>query len=202
MKPIDPKNTDSRRLYNLMTSVITPRPIAWVSTLSRDGVLNLAPFSFFNGITSRPPLLSISVGRRRGARKDTANNASATGELVVNVVTEPLLERMVKTSGDYPPEVSEFDEAGVTPLASVIVEPPRVAEAPVQLECRTREIFEISPGIADLVIAEIVMVHLAEDLPIDDELIIDPRGLRTVARLGGRHYALQGELREIDRPKV
>ena len=202
MRQIDPNDHASRNIYYLMTSIVVPRPIAWVSTMSRDGVLNLAPFSYFNAITSKPPLLSISVGRRRGARKDTANNASATRELVVNVVTEPNLDKMVQTSGDYGPEVDEFAKAGLTPLDSALVKPPRVAEAPVQMECKTREIFELSPGIADLVIAEVVMFHIAEDLPLDDDLRLPAADLRPVARLGGSEYAFLGEILERDRPKV
>lgn len=199
---IDPKEYDSRRIYHLMTSVVTPRPIAWVSTVSRDGIVNLAPFSYFNAVTSLPPLLSISVGRRRGQRKDTAHNASSTRELVVNVVTEPNLEAMVHTSGDFAPDVDELALAGLTAVPSVLVKPPRVKEAPVAMECKTREIFEISPGIVDLVIAEVVMFHVADELPIDDDLKISGAALRTVGRLGGDEYALQGELIKRGRPPV
>lgn len=199
---IDPKDHDTRSIYRLMTSVVVPRPIAWVSTRCRDGVLNLAPFSYFNAITSRPPLLSISVGRRGGERKDTCRNASLTGELVVNVVTRPNLEAMVQTSGDYGPEVSEFEQAGLTAEPSVMVAPPRVAEAPVQMECRTREIFEVSPGIADLVIAEVLLFHVADDLPIGDDLVVPPAALDPVGRLGGSDYTFLGELATIPRPKV
>jgi flavin reductase (DIM6/NTAB) family NADH-FMN oxidoreductase RutF len=197
---IDPGTADSARLYQLMTSVIVPRPIAWVSTVSRDGVLNLAPFSYFNGVTSRPPLVSIAVGRRRGERKDTARNASTTRELCINVVTESQLEKMVKTSGEYPPEVDEFAIAGVTPVPSVKIKPPRVAEAPIQLECKTREIFEVSPGIVDLVIAEVVLFHIADDLPIDDEMFIPSESFQPVARLGGNRYTTLGSIREVKRP--
>lgn len=199
---IDPKDYDARRIYHLMTSVVVPRPIAWVSTVSRSGVLNLAPFSYFNAVTSTPPLISISVGRRRGQRKDTAVNASSTRELVVNVVTEPNLVSMNETSGDYPPDVNEFEVAGLTPIDSVLVKPPRVAEAPVQLECRTREIFELSPGIVDLVIAEVVMFHVSDDLPIDGDLRIPGAALRPIARLGGGEYATLGEIKTLPRPEV
>ncbi len=199
---IDPKDHDPRRLYYLLTSVVTPRPIAWVSTLSIDGVPNLAPFSYFSAVTSNPPLLSISVGRRRGKRKDTAENASATRELVVNIVTEPNLQAMVQTSADYAPDVDEMKAVGLTPVKSVIVKPARVKEAPVQLECRTREILELSPGVADLVIAEVVMFHVSDDLPIDENLRISGEALRTVGRLGGEEYSLMGELKKIGRPKI
>ena len=199
---IDPKEHDSRHLYQLLLSCVTPRPIAWISTVSRDGVRNLAPFSFYNAITSYPPLLSVAISRRNGKRKDTAHNASSTREFVVNVVTESCLDAMVLTSGDYPPEVDEIALAGLTAVPSTLVKPPRVAEAPVAMECRTREIFEISPGIVDLLIGEVVMFHLADELPIDAELRIPPEALRPLARLCGDGYAALGALSSRPRPKV
>lgn len=199
--PIDPSEHDSARLYQLMTSVIVPRPIAWVSTLSRDGVPNLAPFSFFSGLTSRPPLVTIAAGRRRGARKDTTNNASATGELVVHLVTEPQLQAMVTTSGEYPPEVDEIALAGLTPLSSVKVKPPRIAESPVHLECKTREILELVPGIVDLIVAEIVLVHVADGIPVGPDLSIPTEALKPLGRLGGPRYTTLGPILELDRPR-
>ncbi|MBW2458507.1 MAG: flavin reductase family protein [Deltaproteobacteria bacterium] len=199
---IDPQDHSPRLIYQLMTSVIVPRPIAWVSTQSRDGVLNLAPFSFFNGITSKPPLLSIAVSRRRGRRKDTTENASTTGQFVVNVVTDPQLETMVETSADHPPEVDELTAAGLTPVASIKVKPPRVAEAPVQLECVTHQIIEISPGIVDLIIGEVVLFHVADDLTVDDELRVAAAQLRPIGRLGADEYTTLGDIQRVDRPKV
>ncbi len=199
---IDPKDHDPARIYQLMTSVIAPRPIAWVSTVSRDGVVNLAPFSYFNGVTSKPPLVSIAVGRRRGgARKDTAHNASTTRELVINVVTEAELDTMVATSAEHPPEVDELALAKLTPVPSVTVKPPRVAEAPIQLECRTHAIYEVSPGIVDLLIAEILLVHVADGLTVRDDLYIDAQSYRPVARLGGDDYTTLGTVRQVKRPR-
>lgn len=198
---IDPKDYSSAQIYHLMTSVIVPRPIAWVSTVSKDGVPNLAPFSYFSGITSTPPLVSIAAGRRHGARKDTTNNASSTGELVINIVTEAQLENMVRTSGEYPPELDEIELVGVTPLPSIKVKAPRIAEAPIQLECRTRQILEISPGIVDLIIAEIVLVHVADGIPVSDNLFIPTESFQPVARLGGQRYATLGSIRDIERPR-
>ena len=198
---IDPKEHDAARLYHLMTSVIVPRPIAWVSTVSRDGVPNLAPFSFFSGLTSTPPLVTIAAGRRRGMRKDTTNNASSMRELVINLVTESQLDAMVLTSGEYPPETDEIALAGLTPLASVKVRPPRIAEAPVQLECKTREILELSAGIVDLIVAEIIYVHVADGVPVGADLSIPTEALRPVGRLGGSHYTTLGAVREVERPR-
>ncbi len=198
---IDPKDYDGRRIYFLMTSCLAPRPIAWVSSISRDGVRNLAPFSYFTPITSKPPLLCISVARRRGKRKDTANNASSTGELVVNVVTEPVIDKMVQTGADYPPEVDEIAEVGLTPVDSVIVKPPRIAEAPIQLECRVQQIIEISPGSVDLIVAEVLLFHIADDLPIDEDLQIPTEAIGPVGRLGGSDYSLMSDVRSIQRAK-
>ena len=199
---IDPSDYDSRRIYYLLMSCVTPRPIAWVSTVSRDGIRNLAPFSFYNAVTSKPPLLSVAVSRRRGQRKDTAENASTTREFVVNVVTERHLDPMVATSGDYPPDVDEFERVGLTAVDSTAVRPPRVAEAPIAMECRTREIFEVSLGMVDLVIGEVVMFHVADELPLSDELHIPAAALAPLARLGGQDYATLGEITERARPKV
>ena len=198
---IDPNEHSSRDIYFLMTSVVVPRPIAWVSTVSKDGIVNLAPFSYFNAITSKPPLLSIAVGRWRGQRKDTANNASRTRELVVNVVTESNLDAMVQTSADYPPDVDELAKAELTAIDSIKVKPPRVAEAPIQMECRTHQIIEISPGIVDLVIAEVVLFHIADHLPVGKDLHIPANAIRPVARLGGSEYGFLGELQNVTRPK-
>ncbi|MBW2529770.1 MAG: flavin reductase family protein [Deltaproteobacteria bacterium] len=199
---IDPSEHDSRRIYYLMMSSVTPRPIAWVSTLSRDGVPNLAPFSFYNAVTSKPPLLSVAISRRRKQRKDTALNASSTGEFVVNVVTERHLDAMVQSSADYPPEVDEFEKAGVVAAPSELVRPPRVAEAPIAMECRTREIFEVSPGIVDLLIGEVVLFHVADDLPIDEDLHIPAAALGPIGRLGGQDYAPLGTVVQRPRPDV
>jgi flavin reductase (DIM6/NTAB) family NADH-FMN oxidoreductase RutF len=197
---IDPGDHDPLRVYHLMTSVIVPRPIAWVSTLSRDGVPNLAPFSFFSGLTATPPLVTLAAGRRRGARKDTTNNASAMRELVINVVTEAMLEPMVLTSGEFPPEVDEIELAKLTPLPSVKVRPPRLAESPIHLECRTREILEISPGIVDLIVAEIVMVHVDDALEVGADLSIATESFRPIARLGGPNYTTLGTVKKVERP--
>ncbi len=199
---IDPQDHSPRLIYQLMTSVIVPRPIAWVSTRSRDGVPNLAPFSFFNGITSKPPLLSIAVSRRRGRRKDTTENASATRQFVVNVVTDPQLAAMVETSADHPPEVDELTAAGLTAIPSVKVKPARVAEAPVQLECVTHQIIEISPGIVDLLIGEVILFHIADELSIDEQLRVSAAQLRPIGRLGANEYTTLGDIKRAARPKV
>jgi len=194
---IDPAGLEGRDLYRLMISVVVPRPIAWVSSLSAGGVLNAAPFSYFQALSSSPPTVMISVGRRRGgAAKDTRANIEATKEFVVNVVGEPSAARMVESSVDHPPEVSEFDAVGLEPAPSVKVKPPRIAESAVSLECRLDRVIEI--GASGICIGEVVLFHVRDDVLADDRTV-DPWKLRPVGRLGGSSYAPLREVLSITR---
>src|SRR5271154_330187 len=144
---INTESTPSRDVYRHMIACITPRPIAWVSTISPGGVPNLAPFSFFNGVGANPPAVVFSpVNRRDGSRKDTVINIEANRQFVVNVVSEPMASRMNHTSAELPYEVNEFEVCGLTPLPSVRIQPPRVKEAPVQMECELFEIVRVGHG--------------------------------------------------------
>jgi flavin reductase (DIM6/NTAB) family NADH-FMN oxidoreductase RutF len=192
---IDPAGLDKADVYRLMISCIVPRPIAWVSTVAPDGTLNAAPFSYFQALSSQPPTIMISVGRRRDGRpKDTRRNIEATGEFVVNVVGEDSGARMVMTSVGYEPDESEFEKVGLEPVPSVKVKPPRIAECAVALECRLDRVFEIGPsGIA---LGEIVLFHVRDDL-LTDGKTVDPNKLRPLGRLGGSCYAPLREVLEI-----
>jgi len=194
---IDPAHLDRRSAYSLMISVIVPRPIAWVSSISPEGAPNLAPFSYFNGISSQPPILMIAVGSRRGERKDTWRNIEQTREFVVNAVVPEVMDAMVISSGEFPPGVDEFKEAGVTPLASVRVKPPRVAESPVSMECALEKIVEVS-GTA-LILGKVLLYHVRDDLM--EQGAVEPAKLRPVARLGDDDYAYLGEVVRKKRPK-
>lgn len=201
---IDPADTPASDIYRVMIRCIVPRPIAWVSTVSPDGVANLAPFSFFTGVTTIPPTVCFAPGRRPGSgeRKDTLHNVEKTGEFVVNMVSDELAERMNTTAIDFPPGVDEFSEAGVTPARSTIVEPPRVAESPVNFECRLYDIVHVGedgPGGGALVIGEIVMIHVAERVLADGK--VDPALLRPLGRLGGLEYTKLGERFVMKRTK-
>lgn len=192
----------TRERYAWMTATVLPRPIAFVSTVSLDGVVNLAPFSFFNGVSSTPPVLSVAIGPKRGGvSKDTIRNIEATGELVINVVPRAIAELMVKTSGDYAPDVSEFDISGLTRVPSRLVRPPRVGECPIAFECRCLQVVKVgAPDMATaLVLAEVVLLHVADDVLTDGR--VDPRKVDPVARLGGSLYATLGEVWEIQRPE-
>jgi flavin reductase (DIM6/NTAB) family NADH-FMN oxidoreductase RutF len=201
----DPARASSRETYYTMISTIVPRPIAWVSTVDPAGRPNLAPFSFFMGITSRPPTLALAIGNKAdGGPKDTARNAIDTGELVVNVVPVALAEAMVLTSGEYAHGESEFDLAHVETVASERVRPPRVAHSPVHFECTLHRVVELEDAgrvTSRLIIARIELVHV-DDAVLDPAGRVDPRRLDPLARLGGSDYATLGELQRHSRPKV
>ncbi len=188
---IDPANTTPKEFYPWMIRCIVPRPIAWVSTVSKDGVHNLAPFSFFTAISTDPPTLCFAPGRDAitGGKKDTLFNIEATGVFVVNVVPEDLAEKMNDTATNYPPGMSEFEEAGLTPTPSERVNAPRVAESPVHFECERYEMLHIGPdgvGGATLVIGRILLLH------VDDRVLtngkVDYERFRAVGRMGGMDY--------------
>jgi len=185
---IDIKSLKPKQIYKLMTSIIVPRPIAWISTVSRDGIYNLAPFSYFAGISSEPPLLLVSIGSKSpGIKKDTWKNIEETGEFVINMVTEDILEKMNQTSLPYESEVDEFREAGLTPIPSSVVKPPRVKESPVNIECRRFQIIEI--GLMGLIFGEILKVHVRDDI-LNEKGYVDTTKLRIIGRLGEANYCL------------
>jgi flavin reductase (DIM6/NTAB) family NADH-FMN oxidoreductase RutF len=189
----DPDETDSLAFYRLLSSVVIPRPIAWVSSRSAAGVDNLAPHSFFTVACTDPPVVQFtSVGR-----KDSLNNVEATREFVVNFAPEPLFEAVNATSIDAPPHVSEFDAAGIGREPSLRVAPPRVAEAPVAIECVLHA--TLSLGTSTVVMGRVVHMAIAEQAMRDGRP--DAELLRPLARLGGRRWATLGEILEIDRPR-
>ena len=172
-----------------MIGMIVPRPIAFVSTVSENGALNLAPFSFFTGIGANPPAVCFCPSNRAdGSHKDTLVNVETTGEFVVNVVPEAIAEQMNLCSGEYPPDVDEFASSGLTPAPSLVVKPPRVRESPAAMECRLLQVVRISarPDGGNLVIGEVVRFH------VDDAIIsnyqINPDKLRAIGRMGGAEY--------------
>jgi flavin reductase (DIM6/NTAB) family NADH-FMN oxidoreductase RutF len=191
-----------RESYKLLISSVVPRPIAWVSSQDAEGLLNLAPFSYFQAVCPEPPTVVVSVGRRAdGTWKDTALNAQATGEFVVNIVSLELAEQMNVTSGDYPPDLNEFEIAGLTTAPSHRVRPPRVAEAAIALECRLAQTVTLGhdPGTNLLLIGEVVAYYVRDDLCVNG--LVDYERLRPVARLGGNQYAKPGEVFEMIRPR-
>jgi flavin reductase (DIM6/NTAB) family NADH-FMN oxidoreductase RutF len=196
---LDPATVTPAEMYRFMISVIVPRPIAFVSTRDPSGALNLAPFSYFVPLTNRPPLVGISLQRRRGALKDTARNIQETGEFVINSVSEPMARAMVLASGDWAPHVDEFALAGFTPAPADLVRPPRVGESAVSLECRLHQ--SLAFGEATFVVGEILRAHVREEV-LDADGHVDPARLASLGRLGGDAYEPMREVLRIARPRV
>lgn len=194
----DPGTLAPRDMYRFMIDSIVPRPIAFVSTVDTEGGFNVAPFSFFNAITGRPPLVSICVSERRTGIKDTLRNVQDSGEFVVNVVPEALFEQMVQSSGEWPPEVDEIELTGLTAAPSERVRAPRVAESPVHLECRLARFLTF--GRTTMIVGEIVYADADERVITDGR--VDAEKLRPVGRLGGDGYAVVREVLHRARPRV
>lgn len=185
--------------YKLLIGGIIPRPIAWVTSVSEQGVVNAAPFSYFNVACIDPMMVSIAVARRPGAvMKDTARNIKATGDFVVNTVDRHNVEAANQTSADYPPEISEVEALGLTQLPSMLVKAPRLGESRIHFECRLHQIVTLGePPASDLIIGEVVHVHIDDELYLAGK--IDPEKFAAVSRLAGQSYATIGEI--FDRPR-
>jgi flavin reductase (DIM6/NTAB) family NADH-FMN oxidoreductase RutF len=203
MSLINPRELTPRQRYSLIISLVVPRPVGWISSRSPDGRPNLAPFSFFNAFSATPMLLGASVGRRGGGPKDTLANIRQTGVFAINLVGEKHLEAMVRTSGDWPADVDEFVEAGLTAAECERIDVPYVVDAVAAFECRLFREVDLGASPNALVIGEAVAVHLGQELRVDpDRYHVDIRSLNPIGRLGGAEYALLGEVREIARPQV
>ncbi|MBL8672990.1 MAG: flavin reductase family protein [Alphaproteobacteria bacterium] len=181
--------------YKIMVGAVIPRPIAWITSLGPDGIVNAAPFSCYTFVSNKPPIVAINVGRRKGTPKDTARNVAASGEFVLNVVPEDLVEVMHQTSADYPPDVSEPAALGLELAPSRVVRTPRLAASPINFECKLDRILDIGDLKSQLVFGEIVMFHLRDDLVANGK--IDMKRFRPIARLGGPLYARLGEMVEM-----
>lgn len=199
-RTITMSDLQGREGYKLLTSIVIPRPIAWVSTLSPEGIPNLAPYSFFNAVAGAPPTVMFSAGRRAsGEPKDSLKNAQATGEFVVNLVDEALAEAMNETSADWEHGISEFDTAGLSAAPSNLVTPPRVANAPVALEAKVTQIISVEGSTSTMVLGRVLQVHVSEALFADDGLVHAER-LRPVARMGRNEYTTLGKILKLERP--
>jgi len=183
---------DQAERYRLVTSCVLPRPIAWVTTQGTDGVINAAPFSSYNYVAHSPPMLAINIGSREGQLKDTARNIVETKEFVVNMPTESTLEKMHLTGGDYEAHVSEVDLHDIALMPSEFVKPPRIADAPIQMECRLAHVLPLGSGFNTLYIGDIIAFHLSDE--IFDGRHIDVTKIHPVARLGGPYYATLGKI--------
>jgi flavin reductase (DIM6/NTAB) family NADH-FMN oxidoreductase RutF len=197
----DPSTTAPLNIYKLLVGTVVPRPIAFVSTISPEGVANLAPFSFFTVASANPPVLCFTTSFRE-PRKDTLINIRATNEFVVNIVSEEFAAKMNVTSGEYAYGVDEFAESGLTAVASDLVQPPRVKESHVNMECKLLQTIEVSnrPLGGTLILGEVVRFH------IDDQLVedfrIDPDALAAVGRMAGNTYIRTTDRFDLVRPQL
>ncbi|MDN5697742.1 MAG: flavin reductase family protein [Rubrobacter sp.] len=203
---IDPASQQSQQTYKLMTGLIVPRPIGWISSVSADGTPNLAPFSFFNAICPSPPSVSVAISNLAPAdsgerRKDTRKNISESGEFVVNIVDEANVRAMNESATDFPSASDEFEAAGLTAVPGEVVSAPRVGEAPASLECELSQAVSVGEGEggATLIIGTVRLMHIRDDL-INERNHIDIGALSPVGRLAGAEYARVRETYSIPRP--
>jgi flavin reductase (DIM6/NTAB) family NADH-FMN oxidoreductase RutF len=193
---VDPGSLSGRDLYQLMISAIIPRPIAFVTTVSRAGATNLAPFSFFNGVSSDPPIVSIAISTKRdGSKKDTWRNIEETGEYVVNVVVPDLMDAVITGARELPHGVSELDLSEEPTLPSVRVKPPRLARSPVQMECTLLRIVEVEE--TGLILGRVVLFHVRDEAVTAGR--VDPRKVTFIGRMGGDLYCRVTDLFERKR---
>ena len=208
---VSPSECEPRQIYKLMTGIIVPRPVALVSTVDRDGLANLAPFSFFSGVGANPPTVlfcptikavgSPTPGGGHDIRKDTLRNVEETGEFVINVVSEAIAAAANATAAEVPSHIDEFVLSGLTPQASEIVRPARVAESPAHMECRLIQVIYTSrePGGGVIVLGEVVRFHVARGM--FEDFRVDPALLDAVGRMAGSTWARTRDLIDLVRPK-
>ena len=199
---IDPAENCEKENYKLLVGSIIPRPIAFVTTISKDGILNGAPFSYFNIVSSNPPMISLSIQRTEGRQKDTARNIMESKEFVIHIVDEQNVEKINQTAASLPPHQSEIEIAQLTPVESMKISVPGVKEAKIRMECYLEHYLELGgaeSSVCDHFIGRIVQFHIESD--IYEKGRINPRGLAAVSRLAGTNYAKIGELFSIKRPK-
>jgi flavin reductase (DIM6/NTAB) family NADH-FMN oxidoreductase RutF len=191
MKSIIPSHINTKDLHAYLLGAVGPRPIAFASTISNEGVPNLSPYSFFNVFSANPPVMIFSPARRvrNNTTKDSLTNCQDNKEVVINIVNYDIVQQMSLSSTEYPSEVNEFEKSGLTMLQSDIVKPFRVKESPVQFECKVNEIIELGKegGAGNLIIAEVVKIHIAEHI-LDENGKIDQYDIDQVARMGGNWY--------------
>lgn len=189
---IEAASLEPEATYKLLTGIVVPRPIAWVTTLSGAGVVNLAPFSAFTFVSNKPPMIGINVGRKAGVTKDTANNIHAAREFVVHIADETLVEPVHLSAVEHAPEVSEAELLGLELVASRELRTPRLAIAPISLECRLHRTIGFGDTGSEFIVGEIIVFHIRDDLYVKGK--IETAKLRPLCRIGGPNYAGLGEI--------
>src|SRR4051812_24188924 len=195
---IDPAYLDPETAYRLITGVVVPRPIAWVTSLSATGVLNLAPFSAFMFVSPKPPMLAISVGRKGNVYKDTAQNILNNEEYVVHIADSSLMTAVHESSTEHPPDVSEVEELRLSTLPGERIKVPRLAAAPIAMECRFRQCLEFGETRSRLIVGEVVMFHIRDGLVNDGK--VETAALDPIARIGGPPPPRPGGIVGLDTP--
>ncbi|MCM3652268.1 flavin reductase family protein [Metabacillus litoralis] len=202
MLSIDPATNTERENYKLLIGSIIPRPIAFVTTSSRDGIVNGAPFSYFSIVSSNPPMISIAIQRKEGIQKDTARNINELKEFVIHIVDEQIVEKVNTTAANLPPEQSEIELVNLTQINSTKISVPGIKEAKIRMECILEKSLALGgsdePG-CDLIIGRVVQFHVENDIYENGR--INPSGLAAISRLAGQDYAHIGETFSLERPK-
>lgn len=189
---LEPAALTPEATYRLMSGIVVPRPIAWISTLSPSGVVNLAPFSCFTFVSNKPPMLGVNIGRKAGARKDTGGNILASGEFVVNIGHRDHLHAIHESSAEHAPDVSEAQLLGLATAPSETIAVPRLADVPVSMECRLERVIAFGETGAEFFVGVVTMFHLREGLMHNGK--IDTRALDPVCRIAGPNYATLGDI--------
>lgn len=195
---LDATTMDTATAYRLLVGAVVPRPVAWITTRSKGGVVNAAPFSSYNYLAHSPPMVGVNIGSREGQLKDTARNIVETGEFVVNVATFEAMELMHGCAAEYPPETSEVEALGIDLIPSERIAPPRIKISPIQMECKLERAITLGRGLNTLYIGEVQVFHLSSS--VFDGRYVDSVKMRPIARLGGPLYAELGELH--NRPQL
>ncbi len=196
---IETANLNWGELHELLGKAIAPLPVTLISTVGQDGIYNAAPFSLAFPVSWKPPIICSSFGTRRGEKKDTVKNIEFSHDFVINVVDENLIKPAIQASADYPSDVDEIKEVGLTAIASEKVKSPRIAEAKVSLECRLVQTLDLGegPSLRNLLFGEVVLIHVNDEVWVKDK--IDPAQLRAVGRLGDGIYCRTGDIFEMRR---
>ncbi len=202
MKSIDPALQLERENYKIMTGAIIPRPVAFVTTKSKEGIVNAAPFSYFNIVSANPPLISVSVQRKSGELKDTARNILATNEFVVHLTNEQNVDNINQTAAALPYNESELDRTSFTLTASEVIDVPAINESPFRMECTLQKHVTLDDyNSFDLFIGKVERFHIAEESYSEYNGHVDEGALQAVSRLAGNHYAKLGDIFTLERPK-
>jgi flavin reductase (DIM6/NTAB) family NADH-FMN oxidoreductase RutF len=200
---LETANLERQEIHDLIGSTITPLPVALISTIGQDGTHNAAPFSFIAPVCSKPPIIFVSFGLRRGQKKDTLRNIEFSHDFVVNVVDETLISHAIQASADHPSDIDEIKEVGLTAVSSEKVKSPRIAESKVSLECRLVQKLELpeelreGQGLRAIIFGEVVLAHIKDELWVEGK--IEPSLLRAGGRVGKDTYCRTGDVFEIKR---